>query len=107
LGNDGKGDAIKIAEMTDKDANKMQKTLNDSKTNEANEQAAKGNESFIPLTVDSETSQTSTINALKTESKNNNGKEHGQMMIVSLTKKDGKLTSAVSILPTPYLNRHI
>ena len=94
LGNDGKGDAIKIAEMTEKDANKMQKTLKGDKTTEANEQAAKGNQSFITLTVESETSQTSSINALRTESKNSKGKEHGQMMVVSLTKKDGKLTGA-------------
>jgi RHS repeat-associated protein len=93
LGSDGKGDAVKITETTDKAANKIQKTLKGDKTTATNEQAAKSNGNFVELKVQSEPEQAKAVDAMKTEAQGDK-KEHGQTMVIELTRKGGKLTGA-------------
>lgn len=51
LGSDGKGNDIKVAEMTDKDARKITKNLKGDKTTEETEKGMKANDKFVKVDV--------------------------------------------------------
>ena len=93
LGDDGKGDANRIAEVSSKDARVVSKSLKGTKTSSSTEQAMKADGRFVTLNTESQSDQNSTISKLKSDSKD--GMEHGAMAIIALTHdKNGKLTGA-------------
>lgn len=94
LGNDGKGDKLKIAKMTDKEANKKQKKLKGAKTTDENEKAMKNDGSFINLTVPSNSSQGATLGQMKQLASSEN-KEVGKTIVLKTTMDADKLTSAM------------
>ncbi|WP_430899033.1 MULTISPECIES: RHS repeat domain-containing protein [unclassified Paraflavitalea] len=94
LGSDGNGDAVKITETTDKEANKIQKTLKGEKTTSANEQAVKSNDNFVPLEVQEQADQTAAVTTMKSDAQGDK-KEHGQTIVIQLNHNEkGKLSSA-------------
>ncbi len=93
LGNDGKGSGVKIAQMTDKEATKVKKSLKGAETSADQEQAMKADGRFVNLEVQSQEQQSDFLNDMKQEtSASNPKKEVGAYMKLFMGKDKAILT---------------